>query len=104
MAEENEVDLNPISTGVEVKKKRARTVVKAPEDGPLNITIHVIVLKGGTASFTKSRFSKDILIPDALQYLTDGDSESPSISAGDLHGLVVKQFAEIAKTSKIKKE
>lgn len=96
MTEEDEVDLNPVSTRVEVKKKRSNTVLNAPEDGPLNITIHVIVLKGGTASFTKSRFSKEICIPDALKYLSDGDSESPSISAGDLHGLIVKQFAELA--------
>jgi hypothetical protein len=79
-----------------VKKRKARAVEVAPEDGPLNITIHVIVLKGGTDSFTKSRFTKDILIPDALEHLSEGSSESPSISAGVLHGLVVKHFAESA--------
>lgn len=93
---EEEVDLNPISSRVEVKKRKARPVEVPPEDGPLNITIHVIVLKGGTDSFTKSRFNKEILIPDALKYLSEGSSESPTMSAGDLHGLVVKYFGELA--------
>jgi hypothetical protein len=97
---EKEVDLNPISTRVEVKKRKTRAVEVAPEDGPLNITIHVIGggehHKGGTDSFTKSRFTKDFLFPDALEHLSEGSSESPSISAGVLHGLVVKHFAESA--------
>lgn len=95
MAEE-EIDLNPKSTTTSVVRKRPRAVLTVPDDGPLHITVHSIVLKAGTVFFTKSRFSREISIHDAMSSITDPTSSTPTILSGELHGLVVKFFSELA--------
>ena len=60
MVDEDDIDLNPVSARVQVVKKRPRDVPTAPDNGPLIITIHTIVLKGGTQTFTKARFSMPV--------------------------------------------
>lgn len=95
MAEE-EIDLNPKSTATSVVRKRPRAVLTVPDDGPLHITVFSIVLKAGTESFTKSRFSREITIHDAKSRITDPTSSTPTILSGELHGLVVQFFGELA--------
>ena len=96
MAEEN-VDLNPISLGGEIKKKRPRPIPVAPLEGNLLITAYSIVLKGGTDTFTKSRFSREVVINDAQKFVCDSTTESPSIFAGTLHGLLIDKFGSMAR-------
>lgn len=96
MADVEEVDLNPISTKPSVVKKRPRPVVAAPNNGPLIITINSVVLKGGTETYTKARLSREISIPDAIGYITNPTEANPTILAGELHGLIVKYFGELA--------
>ena len=94
--EEEDIDLNPVSTKAPVMKKRPRAVASPPNDGPLIITVHSIVLKGGTDSFTKSRFSREIEIPVAVAHITNPTNSSPTILSGRLHSLVVKYFGQLA--------
>ena len=95
---EDLVDLNPISTStkVESKKKKERPVENPPDDGALIITLYSIVLKGGTESFTRSRFSREISIPMAQKFVSDSAKESPSIIAGVLHGLIINHLGQLA--------
>ena len=99
MVDEDDVDLHPVSTRVQVVKKRPREVQTAPDNGPLIITINTIVLKGGTQTFTKSRFSRDIKIPDAISLITDPTKAIPTILSGELHKAIVKYFGEMAATT-----
>lgn len=87
MAEEL-VDSNPISTKVDSKKKKDRPVE--------NLTLYSIVLKGGSESFTRSRFSREISIPMAQQFISDSAKESPTIIASVLHGLVINHLGQLA--------
>ena len=59
MADDLEIDLNPISAKEPVVKKRPRDVPVAPPNGPLIVTIHTVVLRGETMIFTKARYSKE---------------------------------------------
>ena len=96
MADEN-IDLNPISLGGEIKKKRPRPIPVAPTEGNLLITAYSIVLKGGTNTFTRSRFSREVVILDATKFVCDSATDAPSIFAGTLHGLLVDTFGSMAR-------
>ena len=92
----DEVDLNPSSTLGEVTKKRTRQVEIPPETGDLDIRVYIIILKGGHDIFTKSRTYKAFSVPDGQKIISNFNTETPSISAGILHGLVVNFFGSAA--------
>ena len=94
--DEDEVDLNPSSTPGEVTKKRSRTVETPPESGDLKIRVHVTILQKGQDTFTKSRYFREISIKDGQNIVSNFNTETPSTSAGVLHGLVVKYFGSTA--------
>ena len=96
MMADDEVDLNPLSTNIEVKKKRPRPLESPPEDGSLFITVFSIVLRGGSDTFTKSRFSREIVIPVAQKFITSPNTVEPIISSGTIHGLIVDYFGSLA--------
>lgn len=95
MAEE-EIDLNPITTKAPAVKKRPREVPTAPANGSLHISVYSVVLKGGSETFTKSRFSRVIEIKNAITSIIDPTSSTPAILSGELHRIVVKFFGELA--------
>jgi hypothetical protein len=90
------VDLNPVPTKVDSKKKKQRPIESPPDDGPLIITLYAIVLRGGTESFTRSRFSREISIPIAQTFITHSTRETPTILAGALHGIIINYLGHLA--------
>lgn len=100
---EDLVDLNPISTKVDSKKKKDRPVENPLDDRALIITLYSIVLKGGTESFTRSRFSREISIPMAQKFISDSAKESPTIIASVLHGLIINYLGQLAADTIAKK-
>ena len=70
MAEE-EIDLYPITTKAPAVKKRPREVPTAPANGSLHISVYSVVLKGGSETFTKSRFSRVIEIKNDITSTID---------------------------------
>lgn len=95
MAEE-EIDLYPITTKAPAVKKRPREVPTAPANGSLHISVYSVVLKGGSETFTKSRFSRVIEIKNAITSIIDPTSSTTAILSGELHRIVVKFFGELA--------
>ena len=93
---DDEIDLNSSSTSGEVKKKRTRPVDTPPESGILLVRVHSVVLKGGKDTFTKSRYYRDFSVPEGEKIVSSPDAETPFISAGILHGIVVNFFGTTA--------
>ena len=100
---DDEIDLNPSSTAGEVPRKRTRPVDTPPESGFLQIRVYFVVLKAGEDTFTKSRYFREFSVPEGEKIVSSPDAESPFVSAGILHGIVLNFFgaAALATISKI---